>query len=115
MEGRALLLAKLATGLKPAPALARGLRAPTGIKLACYTPRSTRLRAHTVRDFAEMFPVRFNNKTNGVTPRRWLRLANPELSRAICRAIGANWITNLEELRRLRRRPSHIPRLRTRL
>jgi starch phosphorylase len=60
------------------------------------------LRTHTVRDFAEMFPERFNNKTNGVTPRRWLRLANPALSRAISQAIGDDWITNLEELRRLR-------------
>jgi starch phosphorylase len=60
------------------------------------------LRTHTVRDFAEMFPERFNNKTNGVTPRRWLRLASPALSRAISQAIGDDWITNLEELRRLR-------------
>jgi glycogen phosphorylase len=60
------------------------------------------LRTHTVRDFAEMFPERFNNKTNGVTPRRWLRVANPELSRAISLAIGDGWITNLEELSRLR-------------
>jgi starch phosphorylase len=59
------------------------------------------LRTHTVRDFAEMFPERFNNKTNGVTPRRWLRLANPPLSRAISLAIGEDWTTNLEELRRL--------------
>lgn len=60
------------------------------------------LRAHTVGDFAEMFPERFNNKTNGVTPRRWLRLANPALSRTISRAIGDEWITDLEVLRRLR-------------
>jgi glycogen phosphorylase len=60
------------------------------------------LRTHTVRDFAEMFPERFNNKTNGVTPRRWLRLANPALSSAITRAIGEGWIMNLEELRKLR-------------
>ncbi|MBV8854562.1 MAG: glycogen/starch/alpha-glucan family phosphorylase, partial [Sinobacteraceae bacterium] len=60
------------------------------------------LRTHTVRDFAEMFPTRFNNKTNGVTPRRWLRLANPALSRTLLQAIGTEWITNLEELRRLR-------------
>ena len=60
------------------------------------------LRTHTVRDFAEMFPERFNNKTNGVTPRRWLRLANRALSREISGAIGDGWITNLEELRRLR-------------
>jgi glycogen phosphorylase len=60
------------------------------------------LRTHTVRDFAEMFPERFNNKTNGVTPRRWLRLANPPLSQVISRAIGDDWITDLDELRRLR-------------
>jgi glycogen phosphorylase len=61
------------------------------------------LRTHTVRDFAEMFPERFNNKTNGVTPRRWLRLANPALSAVISRAIGDGWVTNLGELRRLSR------------
>ena len=49
-----------------------------------------------------MFPERFNNKTNGVTPRRWLRLANPALSRTISRAIGDDWITDLEVLRKLR-------------
>ena len=59
------------------------------------------LRTHTVSDFAEMFPQRFNNKTNGVTPRRWLQLANPALSRVISQAIGSGWITNLDELRRL--------------
>jgi starch phosphorylase len=59
------------------------------------------LRATTVRDLAEMFPERFNNKTNGVTPRRWLRLANPELARVITEAIGDGWITDLGELRKL--------------
>jgi starch phosphorylase len=59
------------------------------------------LRTTTVRDLAEMFPERFSNKTNGVTPRRWLRLANPALSRAISGAIGEGWITELSELRRL--------------
>jgi starch phosphorylase len=48
-----------------------------------------------------MFPERFNNKTNGVTPRRWLRLANPALSQAISRAIGADWITDLQVLHKL--------------
>ena len=38
------------------------------------------LRTITVKDLAEMFPERFNNKTNGVTPRRWLLLANPALA-----------------------------------
>src|SRR5262249_36847850 len=46
---------------------------------------------------------RFSNKTNGVTPRRWLLLANPELSRAITQAIGKDWITDLAQLERLAR------------
>jgi starch phosphorylase len=59
------------------------------------------LRSQTVKDLAEMYPERFNNKTNGVTPRRWLLLANPGLSRAITDAIGDAWITDLEDLRRI--------------
>jgi starch phosphorylase len=62
---------------------------------------SNLLRTITVRDLAEMFPERFNNKTNGVTPRRWLRLANPALSRIITEAIGDGWITDLGQLRKL--------------
>src|SRR5207248_3702873 len=45
------------------------------------------LRTTTVKDLAEMFPERFSNKTNGVTPRRWLLIANQPLSRAISEAI----------------------------
>jgi starch phosphorylase len=60
------------------------------------------LRTRVLDDFAEMFPERFNNKTNGVTPRRWLLLANPWLSRVIRNAIGDGWITDLSELRNLR-------------
>jgi starch phosphorylase len=60
------------------------------------------LRTMTVRDLAEMYPERFNNKTNGVTPRRWLLLANPPLARAITEAIGDGWITNLDELSKLK-------------
>jgi starch phosphorylase len=59
------------------------------------------LRTTTVNDLAEMFPTRFNNKTNGVTPRRWLLLANPALARTISAAIGDAWITDLGQLRRL--------------
>jgi starch phosphorylase len=59
------------------------------------------LRTVTVRDLAEMFPDRFNNKTNGVTPRRWLLLANPALSRTITGAIGDGWITDLGRLSKL--------------
>jgi glycogen phosphorylase len=60
------------------------------------------LRTRVVSDFAEMFPERFNNKTNGVTPRRWLLLANPELSSLITGAIGDTWVTDLSQLRKLR-------------
>jgi starch phosphorylase len=60
------------------------------------------LRTTTVKDLAEIFPERFNNKTNGVTPRRWLGLANPALSYAISKAIGKGWITDLGQLERLR-------------
>ena len=63
---------------------------------------STLLRSTTVKDLAEMFPERFNNKTNGVTPRRWLLLANPSLAHTITQAIGDGWITDLTELARLR-------------
>lgn len=60
------------------------------------------LRTVTVRDFADMFPERFNNKTNGVTPRRWLLLANPALAQTITEAIGDDWITDLDQLRKLK-------------
>lgn len=60
------------------------------------------LRTVTVKDLAELFPERFNNKTNGVTPRRWLLLANPPLAGAITGAIGDRWIVSLDELRRLK-------------
>jgi glycogen phosphorylase len=60
------------------------------------------LRTMTVKDLAEIFPERFSNKTNGVTPRRWLLLSNPWLSRTITEAIGDSWITDLSQLRRLK-------------
>jgi starch phosphorylase len=60
------------------------------------------LRTMTVKDLAEMFPERFNNKTNGVTPRRWLLLSNPPLARAITAAIGDGWITDLDQLQKLK-------------
>ena len=58
------------------------------------------LRTKTVPDFADLFPGRFNNKTNGVTPRRWLLLANPDLSRLLTDAIGDGWVTDLAVLRK---------------
>src|SRR3954449_10554932 len=60
------------------------------------------LRKTTVKDLAEFYPERFNNKTNGVTPRRWLLLANPTLSRVITEAIGDAWITDLSQLSKLK-------------
>jgi glycogen phosphorylase len=60
------------------------------------------LRTTTVRDLAEMFPERFNNKTNGVTPRRWLLLANPSLTATITDATGSGWVTDLDQLSNLK-------------
>lgn len=60
------------------------------------------LRTVTVKDLADMFPERFSNKTNGVTPRRWLLRANPALARAITEAIGDGWITDLDQLSKLK-------------
>ena len=63
---------------------------------------SALLRTVTVKDLATMFPERFNNKTNGITPRRWLLVANPALAQAITGAISDGWITDLDQLARLR-------------
>jgi starch phosphorylase len=60
------------------------------------------LRTTTVKDLAEMFPERFSNKTNGVTPRRWLLEANPALAGAITQVIGDRWITDLSQLNQLK-------------
>jgi starch phosphorylase len=59
------------------------------------------LRSVVLNDFAEMFPDRFNNKTNGVTPRRWLLMANPFLAHLITDAIGDGWVTDTDQLRQL--------------
>ena len=60
------------------------------------------LRTVTVKELAEMFPERFSNKTNGVTPRRWLLMANPLLARTITEAIGDGWIIDLSQLSKLK-------------
>jgi len=60
------------------------------------------LRRTTLKDLAEVFPERFNNKTNGVTPRRWLLLCNPALASTITEALGNAWITDLSQLSRLK-------------
>jgi starch phosphorylase len=62
----------------------------------------TRLLEHEVLpDFVAMMPEKFSNKTNGVTPRRFLLLSNPKLAALITEAIGKGWITDLDELRKL--------------
>jgi starch phosphorylase len=60
------------------------------------------LKQRVVPDFVAMFPERFSNKTNGVTPRRWLLLANPSLASVITEAIGDGWITDLAQLEKLK-------------
>jgi glycogen phosphorylase len=59
------------------------------------------LKRALFRDFFELWPERFNNKTNGITQRRWLKKANPGLSALITEAIGEKWVTDLEELHKL--------------
>lgn len=54
------------------------------------------------RDFYELWPEKFNNKTNGVTPRRWLAACNPELAQLITEAIGDGWLTDLSQLKNLK-------------
>ena len=57
------------------------------------------LETRVLPDFHHLFPERFNNKTNGVTPRRWLRLCNPGLSTLITERIGEGWVRDLDRLR----------------
>ena len=59
------------------------------------------LKADVFRDFYDMWPEKFSNKTNGITPRRWLKKANPPLSALITAAIGESWVTDLFQLKRL--------------
>lgn len=53
------------------------------------------------KDFNDLWPERFTNKTNGITPRRWLRQCNPKLAELITSKIGENWVTNLDELKKI--------------
>ncbi len=59
------------------------------------------LKSGLFRDFNELWPERFNNKTNGVTQRRWLALCNPRQSDLITQAIGSEWVTDLSKIARL--------------
>ena len=59
------------------------------------------LKKTVLKEFYELFPEKFSNKTNGVTPRRWMVQSNPRLSKLITEQIGARWINHLEELKQL--------------
>jgi starch phosphorylase len=59
------------------------------------------LKDHLFRDFYELWPEKFNNKTNGITQRRWLKLCNGELAQLITDTIGNKWVTDLFELKKL--------------
>lgn len=59
------------------------------------------LKQGLFHDFYQLWPYKFNNKTNGVTPRRWLAKCNPGLARLITDTIGNGWTTDLSQLRRL--------------
>ncbi|MEJ2428376.1 MAG: glycogen/starch/alpha-glucan phosphorylase [Deltaproteobacteria bacterium] len=59
------------------------------------------LKQNVLRDFYELWPEKFSNKTNGVTPRRFLVLSNPRLSELISDKIGDTWVKHLDELRKL--------------
>jgi len=59
------------------------------------------LKNEELKEWFELYPEKFNNKTNGVTQRRWLLLSNPKLANFITSKIGEGWITNLDELKKL--------------
>jgi starch phosphorylase len=59
------------------------------------------LKTHVLRDFYALTPEKFSNKTNGVTPRRWMVLSNPRLAQLLTARLGSGWIRDLEKLRRL--------------
>jgi starch phosphorylase len=59
------------------------------------------LKDHLLADFAQLWPERFTNVTNGITPRRWLAVANPQLASLLDEAIGEGWRRDLEQLHQL--------------
>jgi starch phosphorylase len=74
------------------------------------------IKSALLRDFYELYPERFNNKTNGVTPRRWLLACNPGLASLVTQRIGPGWATDLEQLKGLEKYtsdPEFLDRLRT--
>jgi len=58
------------------------------------------LQKHLLRDFAQLYPERFNNKTNGVTPRRWIKQCNPQLAELFTEKLGnSDWVTDLKQVK----------------
>jgi len=100
-EGRVSRLSLIAEGGEPRVRMANlacvGSHAVNGVARL----HSTLLGETVLRDFYELTPEKFSNKTNGVTPRRFMVLANPGLARLITGAIGETWVRNLDELRQL--------------
>ncbi|MCO6456458.1 MAG: glycogen/starch/alpha-glucan phosphorylase [Pirellulaceae bacterium] len=101
-EGRVARVSLVENGAEPKIRMANlaivGSHSTNGVAAI----HSELLRTRTVKDLAELFPERFNNKTNGVTPRRWLLLANSPLADTITDAIGDGWITDLSQLSQLK-------------
>ncbi|MCS4489057.1 glycogen/starch/alpha-glucan phosphorylase [Corynebacterium sp. ES2775-CONJ] len=81
--------------------------------IACYAAYSINgvaalhteiIKAETLKEWHEIWPAKFNNKTNGVTPRRWLKMCNPRLADLLTRLLGSDaWVTDLDELKKLRK------------
>lgn len=69
------------------------------------------LKDQVFKEFYQFYGHKFNNKTNGVTPRRWIRKANPALSKLISNVIGKDWISNLEEIKKIEEHVNHPPLL----
>ena len=57
------------------------------------------LKKDTLKTFAQLWPEKFFNKTNGVTPRRWILLSNPLLSELVTEKIGDGWLKDLDQMR----------------
>jgi starch phosphorylase len=101
-EGRVQRVSLIEEGAQPKVRMANLAIAGSHSTNGVAAIHSQLLRTTTVRDLAEMFPERFNNKTNGVTPRRWLLMSNPGLSEIITGAIGDGWIKDLGQLKQLK-------------
>jgi glycogen phosphorylase len=101
-EGRVQRVGLIEEGAQPKVRMANLAIAGSHSTNGVAAIHSQLLRTMTVKDLAEMFPERFNNKTNGVTPRRWLLMSNPGLSELITGAIGDGWIKDLSQLKQLK-------------